>query len=486
METTPQHNQSTIGQSQPATSPAQSGSAPSPRQQPPTPPQSLNWWDENEWIGDYNWRRDFVKNMGLLGFGLIYLPHYFYLKPAKFHKKMFDVLWDMDEKRVEIIGARGIAKSTAGSLALPVAAALERPNDYPFIIPISDTGTQASINIANIKNELDNNFLILKDYGKIQYDSGTDEAASEDPSLESDEEWQAKNMLLNNGVRILARSRGQKVRGLRHREHRPKLVTVDDPEDTKWVKFKKNRDETMKWMQDEVLPSIDPHTGKMVVIGNFLHNDALMMRLKKLGIFKCYEYPLINPKTKKCLWTGLYPSKKKLEEKRKEMGEVSWQREMLLKIVPEEGAPLTPSDIVYYDELPGVDRGIRGHGVDLAISEKERADYTSIVSGDVYRVNEKPYIYILPNPINAHLDFRDTIDTIKKMAVQGGSHIFFVEDVGYQKAAIEELQRAFIGVHPVHPGTDKLSRLKLAARHIKDGQVLFPRHGAENLLDQIL
>ncbi len=106
---------------------------------------------------------------------------------------------------VEIIGFRGSAKSTFGSLALPLWAALEYPDFYNFIIPIADTGTQASLNIANIKEELENNPLIKQDYGEIKGNFIADW------TLESEEEWQAKNMLLSNGVRILARSRGQKV-----------------------------------------------------------------------------------------------------------------------------------------------------------------------------------------------------------------------------------------------------------------------------------
>jgi hypothetical protein len=36
--------------------------------------------------------------------------------------------------------------------------------------------------------------------------------------LESDEDWQAMNRVLDNGARILPRSRGQKIRGLKHRQ----------------------------------------------------------------------------------------------------------------------------------------------------------------------------------------------------------------------------------------------------------------------------
>jgi hypothetical protein len=53
--------------------------------------------------------------------------------------------------------------------------------------------------------------------------------------LESRDEWQARNLLLSTGIRILARSRGQRIRGIRHGTHRIKLVIGDDIDDLKSV-----------------------------------------------------------------------------------------------------------------------------------------------------------------------------------------------------------------------------------------------------------
>ena len=72
------------------------------------------------------------------------------------------------------------------------------------------------------------------------------------------------------------------------------------------------------------------------------------------------------------------------------MGAIAWQREMLLKIVAEEDQIITPEDIHYYDEAPKGIAAIKGHGIDLAISQKESADYTTNVSGDVFYAEDKP------------------------------------------------------------------------------------------------
>lgn len=389
-------------------------------------------------------------------------------------------------KRLIIIGHRGSAKSTITSLAYNIYAALEKPDKYPFIVPIADTSTQAGVNIANIKNELDTNSLLRNDYGQIEFMRLNDPVP--EPTFESEDEWQAKNMILSNGVRILARSRGQKIRGLKHRQHRIKLATLDDVEDLKWVKTRDNRNATDRWMRGEVMGAMDEENGRIVAIGNWLHEDALMARLKKLPQFKVLEYPLIKEieGSDYVMWPSLYPDQESLNRKQEEMGDVAWNREMLLKIVAEEGQEVTLQDIHYYDEQPDAERGaLKGHGVDLAISTEDSADFTTDVEGHVhYDEDDKPKIYIQKNPLCAHLDFYHTIEYMK--GKPRGTHLWFVEDVAYQKAAIQEMERNMMAVVAVKPIADKRARLRVAARYIKNGTVLFPRSGCERLIQQLL
>lgn len=449
----------------------------------------------------YEGRRTLARS--LLGFCVTYLPHYFFLNPAEFHKELVREIEDPANRFLEIIGFRGSAKSTIGSLALPLWAALEYHDVYQFIIPVADTSLQSGLNIANIKNELDHNEILRRDYGKISVGKTRDKSP-EDPTFESEEEWQAKNMLLSNGTRILGRSRGQKVRGIRHFQHRPKLIIVDDPEDLKLVKTKENRDASERWLRGEVLPGMDESMGRCLLIGNYLHNDGLMARMKRPPTpFKVLEYPLVDLNTGECLWPAKYPTKEALDTQRKIAGEVSWNREYLLKVVPEEGQPIKAEWIQYYDEVPEpvydpvtkklISNPILSAGVgnDLAISKKETADCTTFVGG-VMALNKenKSRIYILPNPVNERLNFQETIARGKALyeSIKNrfAAPIFFTEDVAYQKVAIEMLQTAGIPVEGVKVGTDKRARLLLAAPFIENGQVLFPRRGAEALINQLL
>ncbi len=166
-----------------------------------------------------------------------------------------------------------------------------------------------------------------------------------------------------------------------------------------------------------------------------------------------------------------------------------------MKVVAEEGAIITPEDIHYYDERPaGAVPAMKGHGIDLAISLKEGADYTTIVSGGVfyttaqapYQNGDTPKIFVRPNPYNEHVTFHDFMKRVREIPGElGGANLFFVEDVQYQKAAIQEMERMMLPVIPMKPQGDKRARLQVVAPYIKNGTVLFPSSGCEQLLAQM-
>jgi hypothetical protein len=63
---------------------------------------------------------------------------------------------------------------------------------------------------------------------------------------------------------------------------------------------------------------------------------------------------------------------------------------------------------------------------------------------------------------------------------------FLIEAVAYQQVAIEETERRAFSVRAMHLIKDKRSRLRVAARYIKNGTVKFPRKGCEELINQRL
>lgn len=415
-----------------------------------------------------------------LGFCATYFSHYFYREPAPFHFKLAEVLQDDSIEQVGVIGFRGSAKSTFASLAYILWCALE--GRHRFIILIGDTQQQMKLNLSNIKYELENNEALRKDYGAM-YDPNNN--------------WSGQSLLLTNDVLILGRSRGQKVRGMRHREFRPELIVIDDPEDLEWVKKKENRDKTERWLTSEVIPAQREDKSKLVMIGNLLHNDCLLARLKRRGTMKMLEFPLFN-KDGTCSWKALYPTQEAIDKQKAKVGsETTWSREYLLRIISEEDQIVKETDIRRYDVAMLSERNRYGEilhraldagvGIDLAISEKAEADYTAIVSANKVMLDGEEKILILPNPIIRKMGFYDT----QKVALQVAETMpfgtkFFVEDVGYQKSALQGMAREGLSVQAMRPISDKRARVETIASPIKGGKVLFPETGCEDLIAQLV
>jgi len=57
----------------------------------------------------------------------------------------------------------------------------------------------------------------------------------------------------------------------------------------------------------------------------------------------------------------------------------------------------------------------------------------------VFYVDDAPKILIRPNPYNQHVTFHNFMKRVREIpGERGDANLFFVEDVAYQKAAIQE------------------------------------------------
>lgn len=423
--------------------------------------------------------RMFIASQSLIAFNLIYLPHHFKLKPANFHMKLGKDLSNPDVDEMLVVGYRGCAKSTYCSLSFPIWSCLFAHYHFPLLI--NETASQMKVNITSIRKELTENPLIANDFPRVGKDLRFTEQAIEFP----------------NDVYLLGRTRGMKIRGLRYRQYRPDVVMADDVEALEWVRKKENRDKTERWWNSEVVPAVDENKSKLIVIGNLLHRDALMMRLKKRDIYKVYEYPIVDSNGE-ITWKGKYPDMQAIEEQKKRVGNaIAWAREYELKIISEDEQIIKEEHIHNYtpDILKDVDhegkKSIKtingGTAFDLAISEKETADFTAGISGVTATYGGRKRLFIT-NILNKRLSFTDMKQQAKQMheKMPLGSHVI-VEDVGYQKAALQELKRAGLPVRPIRPVRDKTARLESIAEYIIDGSVLFPDDGsADELIQQLL
>lgn len=429
-------------------------------------------------VGDTLVRRTVTRENHLLFFH-VYLSHYVTHETAPFQRELFAITEDESVKVAVIEAFRNSAKTTIMSLSYPIWAILGK-QERKFVVLLAQTQQQARQYLANIKRELETNALLRKDLG---------------PFEEPNDEWRSVSIVLPKyGARITVASIDQPIRGLRHGPYRPDLIICDDLEDLSSVRNRDTRNKLYDWLMGDIIPLGDLRT-RLLVIGTRLHEDSLIMRLRKSieegrmrGITRAY--PLINEHGT-IAWPGKFPGMDAIEETKRRFGdERAWRREFLLEIVGDTDQVIDPSWIKYYKHLPTSEESYLYTitAIDLAISDSERADYTAMVTARVYRFGDDLHFFILPDPVNERLSYPDMLERAKLIFhnMHKSRGYLVVEDVAFQKAFIHDIAAAGINVISFRPGAmDKRTRLSLTAGKIKAGHILFPVKGAEQLTGQI-
>ena len=406
----------------------------------------------------------------------IYFSHYIKYKTARFHKELFELTEDTTHKTTVIEAFRGSGKTTIMGTSYAIWSILGC-QQKKFVLIIAKTESQARQYLANIKLELENNRLLRLDLG---------------PFEEPNDEWRAVSIVIPKyGARITVASIDNSIRGIKHGAHRPDLIIADDLEDLDIVKTQESRDKIFNWLMGDIIPLGDKDT-RMIVIGTKLHNDSVIARLKKAiiegrmdGIAKSFPF-LQEDGT--ATWHEKYSTQADIDTLRKSVpSSQAWEREYMLRIIVDDDQVIRPEWIRYYDSLPSDAYRFAATGIDPAISEKETADYTSMVSGKIYGRKKNLKIYILPNPVNERMDFPKTIERIKSLSrLLGNAHVW-IENVGYQKSIIDHLRSEnFPAKEYKSHGSDKRARLSLVSHLVQSGTVLFPRVGAEKLISQLI
>jgi len=412
----------------------------------------------------------------------IYLAHHIQYETAEFQKEIISVTEDFEQKFAVILAFRGSAKSTLISLSYVIWSIIGKQN-IKFILLISQTHGQVKQLLANIKSEFESNDLLKRDFGPF-----------EDPN----EIWRSDSLILPKyGTKVMIASLGESIRGYKHGHYRPQIVILDDIEDNNSIRTKESRDKTYKFITSEVIPGGDTET-KFMLVGNLLHSDSVVMRFKKEmengnrdGVIKSYPF---WDKDKKPLWSAKFNTKESVEKLRKRVGnDKVFRQEYLLEIVSDEEQVIEREWISHYDKIPSlVGNGYRftAIGVDLAISDKDSANFTSFVAAHVFGYGDDLRIYILPFSVNKRMRFSETEDELISLVESlGGKEKvkIYIESVGYQEAFAQRMND--LGYYSYSVGVNSASkreRLLFVSNMVRSQKVLFPKTGDEELEDQLI
>jgi len=416
-----------------------------------------------------------------LAFFILYYRPYLEFDIAKFQKE-FIRLTESDKHKTLVIEAfRSSAKSTIFTQSYPLWAIMGK-QQKKFILIFSQTQTQAKMALANIRKDIESNKLLQADLG---------------PFHEEDAEWNSTSLVFEKyNAKIMAVSIETSVRGLKFGHNRPSVIIADDLENIDSVKNIDNRDKVFSIFLSDIMPMREKNT-KVIVVGTRLHEDCLLMRLKKnidagsfTAIFR--SYPILD-KDGNIAWPERFKSMADIEELKKTIPDpIVWAREYMLQIFDGDDAVVRKEWIHKYEKIPSQDEPSYRYtatGIDLALKEGSENDFTAMVSASVFGSRENLKIYILPNPINERMKFPVAIERAKNLSVilgKGQPTKLIVEDVAFQASFVQMLEVDKFPVEGFHPRGDKRSRLVLTTHLIKDGTIQFHPLGNDGLIQQLL
>jgi hypothetical protein len=292
-----------------------------------------------------------------------YLPHYFFKDFEDFHEEWSDFA-DIRDLPVGVGAPREHAKSTFFTFGVPMHDICFELRH--FIMIISDTNDQATGFTMPIRIELEENPRIIHDFDKFKGRT-----------------WRDNDFTTSNGIRVLARGRGEKVRGLKNRQYRPDRVIIDDLENDKNVKNPRLVKEGLDWLLQAVLGSLADGFS-MLMVGNLFAPRSVLSQiisakdeegksLYKTKVYDCYR------EDGSPLWRELWPEER-LERRRRQMGTVRFNREMRNRVGAEE-SPIKEEWIIY---IPRIEILVPGQWVTAAFldpsgKKDEQNDYKAIV-----------------------------------------------------------------------------------------------------------
>lgn len=278
-----------------------------------------------------------------LWFCLIYLRHYFTYPLAPFHLEMLHLLKTPRYEFIVVMAFRESGKSTVMNMANVLWSILGKPQRR-FAVVVSQTQDQAKNHFTNIKDELKLNELLREDFG---------------PFTDDEAEWKKMSLeLVYHDSKILSVAREQSIRGVKYESVRPDLIVCDDLEDSSARSDEAGRNELYARFVSEILPLGSAGT-RIVVLGNLICGDSLLMRLKddidkkrQVGLFRAY--PILD-RERRILWPGKFPDLEKIKEVWRKFPRVIWAREFLLKLLCVNSEGEEPMPILVYGDFPRMD-----------------------------------------------------------------------------------------------------------------------------------
>lgn len=354
--------------------------------------------------------------------------------PLSPEKSLFELVFDSDGQVVKInllIGQytlamipRSYSKTTTTNAAVLFCILyLERE----FIVYVSETDTHASMQLGNIKRELEANQSILAVFGKLQ------------PEYRSGKPWNADLIETLTGCVVASRGRGGQIRGLNHNGRRPDWQVWDDLEDKESVSTAEQRSKTLEWAYGDAIPALAAmgKEGTITALGTLLHSEALLTVLARDALWTTCKFGAIDRQGEP-LWKARMDQQAldRLKSSFALAGKLNlFYMEYFNETRNEESQKFKKAYIIYGLAKENLHKAL---AIDPAISSKIGADFCALVCAGMEMKTGKIHVLDVWGKVGASP--REQIDRFFEFHRLYDPQYAGVEAIAYQAALIHLLR----------------------------------------------
>ena len=451
---------------------------------------------------------------------------------AEFHKELTALLMTMTTKRgskAAIAAPRESAKSTIVTLEFVIYCICYKLENY--ILIISNTRDQAIGFLRDVKQELENNELLMHDFPEA-----CDRQVKPKPSP-----WKEGEIITPNKVKVTALSTDQEPRSRRNRKDRPSLIILDDVESSSPALDPDNFNKLEDWITKSVLKS-GTNTTNVIYVGTIHHYDSLLAKFTGENEYPGWEKriyrSIISDSERLDLWENwkrifnrkeqyegengkdaafkyfkanedemlkgtkvLWPARKSyfdLMVQREEEGAYSFDSEMQNEPINPRDCYFIQEDVHFWDDMYKTEETLwpflQTHdilvlgGCDPSMGkEGVRGDRSAIITVVMDYTDDK--IYILDADIAKRLPSKIYEDILMYHQRRNYSEFSF-EVTQAQEAMAMQLQDyvsnagLLLNVHEYRTQVNKIVRIQELQQPVKSGKILFSRKHY-NLLEEM-
>lgn len=197
-------------------------------------------------------------------FVMYYFPHYASCACASFHTQAARKMSRHRNIIAVFEWARGHAKSTHFTIFIPLW--LKARKEMKVMLLVSKSYDAAETLLSDLQAELEGNERYIADYG-TQLKEGA---------------WQEGRFATHDDCAFFALGRGQSPRGLRHRQHRPDYIVMDDIDDDEMSRNPDRVQKALDWVNGALYFATDMGRGRFILVGNRISNTSILAEMAEM------------------------------------------------------------------------------------------------------------------------------------------------------------------------------------------------------------